>query len=265
MGSVCYPAKIRSILLQKERLSYLIQAITMPASSAMKAHLDCQDLNITKAVMRDLAEEVTGKRELPGFSRSVISDQEITCCLYPLHKLIMNGSCEFGKEKNLLLLITLLIQKYAQPFECSIPECRKKIEKACSFMEQNYGARIYLEQICRYAGLSKSTLLWSFTKSKGVLLTVIRKIFRLGRLKVVGARSSPVEAALQTGFADQSHFTSYFNRFIGLAPGVYQEIFCLLRNRMVRFSVHSQKVAISFHSLEKREISADITSKGLRD
>ncbi len=178
MGSVCYPAKIRSIPLQKERLSCLIQAITMPASSAMKTHLDCQGLNITKAVMRDLAEEVTGKRELPGFSRSVISDQEITCCLYSLHKLIMNGSCEFGKEKNLLLLITLLIQKYAQPFECSIPECRKKIEKACSFMEQNYGARIYLEQICRYAGLSKSTLLWSFTKSRGgVLLTVIRKIF----------------------------------------------------------------------------------------
>lgn len=100
MGSVCYPAKIRSIPLQKERLSCLIQAITMPASSAMKAHLDCQGLNITKAVMRDLAEEVTGKRELPGFSRSVISDQEITCCLYPLHKLIMNGSCEFGKEKT---------------------------------------------------------------------------------------------------------------------------------------------------------------------
>lgn len=35
----------------------------------------------------------------------------------------------------------------------------------------------------------------------------------------------PIEAALQTGFSDQSHFTNYFNRFIGLAPGVYREIF----------------------------------------
>lgn len=28
---------------------------------------------------------------------------------------------------------------------------------------------------------------------------------------------SPMEAALQTGFSDQSHFTNYFNRFFGLA------------------------------------------------
>lgn len=35
----------------------------------------------------------------------------------------------------------------------------------------------------------------------------------------------PLEAALQTGFSDQSHFTHYFSSFIGLAPGVYREIF----------------------------------------
>ena len=35
----------------------------------------------------------------------------------------------------------------------------------------------------------------------------------------------PVEAAIRTGFSDQSHFTNYFNQFIGLAPGTYREIF----------------------------------------
>ena len=30
---------------------------------------------------------------------------------------------------------------------------------------------------------------------------------------------------MQTGFSDQSYFTNYFSRFIGLAPGVYREIF----------------------------------------
>jgi AraC-like DNA-binding protein len=36
---------------------------------------------------------------------------------------------------------------------------------------------------------------------------------------------TPFEAALRTGFSDQSHFTNYFSRLIGLAPGVYREIF----------------------------------------
>ena len=35
----------------------------------------------------------------------------------------------------------------------------------------------------------------------------------------------PVEAAVRTGFADQSHFTNFFKGFIGLTPGQYREIF----------------------------------------
>ena len=36
---------------------------------------------------------------------------------------------------------------------------------------------------------------------------------------------APVEAAMHTGFTDQSHFSNYFSSFIGLAPGAYREIF----------------------------------------
>ena len=188
--------------------------------------LDYRGFNITKEVMLDLAEEVTGKRELPGFSKTVIFDEEVTCYLHPLHELVMIGSCEFGKEENLLLLISLLIQRYGQPFESCIPECREEIEKACDFMEQHFADRIYLDQICRYAGLSKSTLLRAFTKSKGVTPYSYLENIRIGKAKKLLEQGvPPIEAALQTGFSDQRHFTNYFNRFIRLAPGLYRDIF----------------------------------------
>ena len=113
--------------------------------------------------MLDLAKEVTGKRELPGFSKNVIFDDEVTCYLHPLHELVIKGSCEFGKEEKLLLLISLLIRQYGQTSPSRIPECREEIEKACDFMEQHFADRIYLDQICRHAGLSKATLLRAFT------------------------------------------------------------------------------------------------------
>ena len=188
--------------------------------------LDYRGFNITKEVMLDLAEEVTGKRELPGFSKTMIFDEEVTCYLHPLHELVMIGSCEFSKEENLLLLISLLIQRYGQPFESCIPECREEIEKACDFMEQHFADRIYLDQICRYAGLSKSTLLRAFTKSKGVTPYSYLENIRIGKAKKLLEQGvPPIEAALQTGFSDQSHFTNYFNRFIRLAPGLYRDIF----------------------------------------
>lgn len=188
--------------------------------------LDYRSLNITKEVMLDLAWEVTGKRELPGFSKNVIFDEEAACCLRPLHELVMKGSCEFEKEENLLLLISLLIQQYGEPFENCIPDCPDEIEKACIFMEQHFAERIYLDQICRCAGLSKSTLLRAFTKTRCVTPYSYLENIRIGKAKKLLEQGvPPVEAALQTGFSDQSHFTNYFNRFIGLAPGVYREIF----------------------------------------
>ena len=188
--------------------------------------LDYRGFNISKEVMLDLTEEVTGKRELPGFSENVIFDEEVICYLHPLHEMVMKGLCDFGKEENLLLLISMLIQRYGQPFENCIPECREEIEKACRFMEQHFAERIYLDQICRYAGLSKSTLLRAFTKSKGVTSYSYLENIRIGEAKKLLEHGlPPIEAALRTGFSDQSHFTNYFNRFIGLSPGVYREIF----------------------------------------
>lgn len=188
--------------------------------------LDYRGFNITKEVMLDLTKEVTGKQELPVFSTNVIFDEEATCYLHPLHELVMKGSCEFGKEENLLLLISLLIQRYGQPSASRIPECREEIEKACDFMERHFANRIYLDQICRHAGLSKSTLLRAFTKSKGVTPYCYLENIRIGKAKKLLEQGvPPIEAALQTGFSDQSHFTNYFNRFIGLAPGLYRDIF----------------------------------------
>ncbi len=188
--------------------------------------LDYRGLNITKEVMLDLVEEVTNRRELPGFSQNVIFDEEVTCYLRPLHELVMKGSCEFDKEESLLLLVSRLSQEYGRPFENCIPECRDEIQTACAFIEQHYAERICLDRICHYAGLSKSTLLRAFVKSMGVTPYSYLENIRISKArKLLEQGTPPIEAALQTGFSDQSHFTNYFNRFIGLSPGVYREIF----------------------------------------
>lgn len=187
---------------------------------------DYRGFNISKGTMLALAEEITGKRELPGFSENVVYDEEAVCCLRPLHEMVMKGDGGFGKEETLLFLLSLLIQNYGQPFESCIPECRQEIERACEYMEQHFTERIYLDQVCRHAGLSKSTLLRAFTKSKGITPYRYLETIRINEAKKLLAKGvPPVEAAMRTGFSDQSHFTNYFSQFLGLAPGIYQGIF----------------------------------------
>ena len=187
---------------------------------------DYRGFNISKSIMLDLAEEITGKRELPRFSKNVIYNDEISCYLQPLHEMIMNGTSDLEKEESLLFLLSALIQNYGQSFENCISECPKEIEKACEFIRQHFNERIYLDQLCNHTGLSKSTLLRAFTKSKGITPYRYLETIRINKAKTLLENGvQPIEAAIQTGFSDQSHFTNYFNRFIGLSPGVYRNIF----------------------------------------
>ena len=188
--------------------------------------LDYRGFNIAAEIMRKLALEITGHEALPSFSPNVICGNEVACYLRPLHEAVMGRSPGFDKEEWLLLMLSLLIQKYACPFERHVPDCRKEIERACAFMERHYAQRISLEQICRHAGASKSTLLRAFTKAKGVTPYSYLQNLRVGKAKKLLEHGvPPARAALLTGFSDQSHFTNYFNRFIGLTPGAYREIF----------------------------------------
>lgn len=192
--------------------------------------LDYRGINISKDVMLDLVEEITGRREFSGFSETIVWNEEITVCLCSLHEMVMSGSSDFGKEEMLLLLISALIQSYGQAFVCSVPEAMRpyyeEVEKACEFIREHFNERIYLNQICHYSGLSKSTLLRAFTKSKGITPYRYLETIRINEAKILlenGAQ--PLEVAMKTGFSDQSHFTNYFSSFIGVAPGVYREIF----------------------------------------
>lgn len=187
---------------------------------------DYRGFNISKEVMLNLAQEITGKREFPGFSENVIYDEEITCHLRPLHEMVMKGTGEFKKEELLLFLFSYLMQNYGKSAHCCIPGCRREIERACEYMTAHFTEHIYLDQICRYVGLSKSALLRAFTKEKGVTPYRYLETVRINEAKkLLSEGVQPVEAAIRTGFSDQSHFTNYFNQFIGLAPGTYREIF----------------------------------------
>ena len=188
--------------------------------------LDYRGLNITREVMLELTGEATGRRELPRSSQNVISDEEAARCFRSLHEQVMEGSHGSEKRETLLLLISLLIRRYGRPSEDPMLECRDGIEKACAFMEQHYAERIDLDQLCRCAGSSRSTLLRAFVRAKGVTPYSYLENIRIGRAKKLLEQGvPPVEAALSTGFSDQSHFTNYWVRLIGLAPGIYRDVF----------------------------------------
>ena len=140
--------------------------------------------------------------------------------------MITEESREFEKEEKLLFLLEGLLENYEKPFLTGLPECGAEIDRACAFMDSHYESAITLHDICREAGLSKSTLLRAFTRTRGITPYRYLETVRINKARELLQNGlAPVEVALETGFSDQSHFTNFFKEFIGLTPKQYQKIF----------------------------------------
>lgn len=188
--------------------------------------LDYRAINVPKEIIQSITFEITGLYEVPQFMKTVIMNEDAVSYLRSLHEMIVNKDVSLGKEEMFMLLISCLLQAYAQPFTYPKPSCTKEIEIACNFIKEHYMEAISLNQIGNVAHLSTSTLLRMFTKTKGVTPYQYLESIRIHKAKkFLEQGKMPIDVAMKVGFCDQSHFTKYFNRLIGLSPGMYRDIF----------------------------------------
>lgn len=188
--------------------------------------LDYRCINIKEDVMKELVNEITGEKYLPVFSQTVVFRCEYISLLREVHEMIMKESSDFEKEEKLLFLIEILIRKYSEPVGDNYENNDNSIKKVCTFIEENYSKCLKLDELSEIAGMNKYSLLRAFTKVKGVTPYQYLQTIRINKSKELLENGAEViDVALQTGFTDQSHFTNFFKKFIGLTPGQYRDIF----------------------------------------
>lgn len=190
--------------------------------------LDYRCINIQPEVMRKSVFEVTGKDDyLPCFAPLVNFHSELVPLLKELHHKLMQGAGDFKKEELFYFLLEQLLADYTeQQTPIQQPALGAELQAVCEFLEAHYMESIALNDLCRLTGLRKYALLRAFTKRQGISPYSYLETIRVDRAKKLLAQGvSPLDAALQTGFSDQSHFSNFFKKFIGLTPRQYMNIF----------------------------------------
>ena len=189
--------------------------------------LDYRCINVHPETMSKAAFEITGKEYLPYFAPPVVFHSELVPLLRELHMIIMEEERGFRKEEIFFFLLEQLIKEFSEEgIEPSLAEENRETRIICNFLEENYMKNITLDELSELTGLSKYYLLRSFTKQKGISPYRYLETIRIDRAKKLLEKGVlPIEAALQTGFTDQSHFSNFFKKFIGLTPKQYMNIF----------------------------------------
>lgn len=189
--------------------------------------LDYRCINIQPEIMSKVVFEIMGRDHSPYFTSQVVFHSELVSLLKELHLMIMQEEKDFRKEELFFFLLDQLIEEYTEQ-DITSPKVEQSTEaKAiCEFLEQNYMKNITLDDLSNLTGLSKYYLLRSFTKQKGISPYSYLETIRIDKAKKLLEQGVlPIDVAFQTGFTDQSHFSNFFKKFIGLTPKQYMNIF----------------------------------------
>ncbi len=175
---------------------------------------DYRSIHMQPEAMRQAVFEVTGQDHLPRFGPPANFHSVLSPPLKALHRRLMQGEENFKKEELFYFLLEQLLADYtgekaAVRQEASAPA----LQAVRDFLEAHYMDRITLDDLCRLTGLRKYTLLRAFTKWQGISPYSYLETIRVDRAKSLLAQGvPPLEAALQTGFSDQSHFSNFFQK-----------------------------------------------------
>lgn len=189
--------------------------------------LDYRCLNIQPEIMKKASADIAGKDCLPTFTENVLFQNDLAASLRELHQRIMQKETDFKKEELYLFLLEQLITEYSDTAPVgNEKEPSLKLKTICDYIEQNYADTITLDQLSGLTGMNKYHLLHSFTKQKGISPYSYLETVRINHAKkLLEQGEKPADVAFLTGFSDQSHFTNFFKKLIGLTPKQYSMIF----------------------------------------
>lgn len=175
--------------------------------------------------MRGIALDVTeGKAEALEFERVVIRQPGVWSMLMGLTGLIETGCDHLERDTVLFSALAGLITDHAgHPAARRQPALEPRaVRIAREYLAERLSEKMSLQEVAEAAGLSRHHFIRVFSRATGFSPHAYRTLRRIDRSKALLLRGQTLaEAALETGFVDQSHFTNVFKRIVGATPGQY--------------------------------------------
>ncbi len=192
-----------------------------PASNPVEARLLL--VYVPAAALREMGRCMTG-REVADLARPVVLGARAALDLCSLYRNLGAGSAMLERDERLVSVLAALTATRHEPRS----ELRggsaqaHAVDRAREFLHEHAPGEVRLERLAREAGISPFHLARSFTEHMGVAPHAYQLQLRVGRAKaLLAGGAAPAEAAVRSGFYDQSHLGRHFKRLVGVTPGAY--------------------------------------------
>lgn len=201
------------------------QIHSAPKAAVRSSRAVSKIMFVEPAKMRAVASDLNGGREIePRFDDLVVLDPFCIAQFCHLHRLVAVNAPALQIESGLIALLCRLIAQFGANTRANDEPTysRAKIESVRDYIETNYSESLTLARLAEVAHISPCHLNRVFSLEIGMPPHAFQTQIRIERSKRLLLQGmSATEAALHTGFFDQSHFTRHFRRIVGVPPRSY--------------------------------------------
>ena len=179
-------------------------------------------LYVKPRLLQAIAQETGHPSSLPFFKIPVICDPELTHLFIQFCQAVTGSKLE--QDCLLLRWLSLGVQRYSDLCNAVKPigNERRRVELAREYLETHLSKNVSLEDLAQMAGLSPYHFSRVFRQEIGLPPHQYQIQARVARAKALLWQGMPVKkVARVTGFADQSHLTRQFKKFVQVTPGKY--------------------------------------------
>jgi AraC-like DNA-binding protein len=178
-----------------------------------------------------LADTVGRPACLPLFSEPVLDDPILAARLRGLHRALHGCATALRRDEMLADVIrTAALRAATRPAGSALatapavpPDARRVARRARDLIASRYLDDMSTDDLAAVTGRSRFTVHRAFTHLYGMAPGDYQRLLRLRAARSLIAQGRPIsEAAVQAGFADQSHLSRWFTRCYGVTPGRYQ-------------------------------------------
>ena len=194
-------------------------------SGAETARLAYRALYPAVDVLQHVASEFAGKRQsVPYFTIPVVQDEQVSVLLRSLLESLETPASTLEREACLCWAFAQLIARYAEqrPQAQNVGKEHQAVRLIRDYLETRYAEQVTLAQLASLAQLSPYHVLRVVHAELGLPPHAYLTLVRVRQAKNLFSLGMPIpQAALETGFVDQSHLTRHFKRQVGVTPGQY--------------------------------------------
>lgn len=182
-----------------------------------------------EGLLRDLVHAPEATSCKVYFPDCAVHDAELVGLLEHLAILVAEGAEVLERQGSAIEVFGLLLSRYAKMKSAplapvsDVAGADRAVHMARKILASNLADKLTLEDIACQAAMSPYHLLRIFRDATGVTPHAWRTQRRISHARELLAGGMPfAEAALATGFTDQSHFSKVFKQYVGATPSQYR-------------------------------------------